>query len=64
MPAVLSGSDRDNPRPTTSSGTRGARHLQIHCLVSDPDDRHVGHLGLDVAFRGGCYAERDGGAIL
>jgi hypothetical protein len=25
MPAVLSGSDRDNPRPTTSSGTRGAR---------------------------------------
>jgi hypothetical protein len=28
MPAVLSGSDRDNPRSTTSSGTRRARRLR------------------------------------
>lgn len=52
MPVVLSGSDRDNPRPTTSSGTRGhGQHLQSRSVVSDPDNRHVDHLGPDATLR-------------
>ena len=30
----LSGSDRDNPRPTTSSGTRGARPAPFRSAAS------------------------------
>jgi hypothetical protein len=52
MLAVLSGSDRDNPRPTTSSAREGhGQHLQIRSLVSNPDDRHADHLGLDATLR-------------
>jgi hypothetical protein len=49
MPAVLSGSDRDNPRPTTSTGA--AQHLQFRSLMSDPDDTHADPPGLDAALR-------------
>jgi hypothetical protein len=49
MPAVLSGSTRDSPRPATSPDMRGThgQHLPILSLVGDPDDRRADHLGLD-----------------
>ena len=38
-------------RPPHRAREGHGQHLQIHSFVSDPDDRHADHLGLDVALR-------------
>ncbi len=38
-------------RPPHRAREGHGQHLQIHSLVSDPDDRHADHLGLDAALR-------------
>ncbi len=38
-------------RPPHRAREGHGQHLQIHSLVSDPDDRHVDHLGLHAALR-------------
>jgi hypothetical protein len=38
-------------RPPHRACEGHGQHLQIHSFVSDPDDRHADHLGLDAALR-------------
>jgi hypothetical protein len=52
MPAVLSGVTVTTlGRPPHRARDGHGQHLQIHSLVSDPDDWHADHLGLDAALR-------------
>ena len=53
MPAVLSGRMTVTTlgRPPHRAREGHGQHLQIRSLVSNPDDRHADHLGLDATLR-------------